>query len=160
MKLFQCTKCCEFKEQKEFAKDKYSSRGFTYNCKNCRNNQYKKYRLENKDKVKARNDKNKEKRKQYYAARKDYHRDLRFQREFGITLERYNEIKDEQNSVCAICQRTEQEATNLDKNLAVDHCHTTKKVRGLLCSKCNTAVAMFKEDVETLEKAINYLKER
>lgn len=43
------------------------------------------------------------------------------------------------------------------KKLSVDHCHKTGKVRGLLCSNCNTAIGLLKEDINVLKNAINYL---
>ena len=39
----------------------------------------------------------------------------------------------------------------------IDHCHSTNKVRGVLCTNCNTALGKFKDDIELLKKAINYL---
>jgi hypothetical protein len=44
-------------------------------------------------------------------------------------------------------------------DLAVDHCHTTGKIRGLLCSKCNPALGAFNDNIEILNSAIKYLKE-
>jgi len=41
---------------------------------------------------------------------------------------------------------------------AIDHCHSTKKVRGLLCNKCNQAIGLFGENEEKLNSAINYLR--
>jgi hypothetical protein len=44
------------------------------------------------------------------------------------------------------------------KRLAIDHNHITDKVRGLLCTRCNTAIAMFKDRIDLLKNAINYLE--
>lgn len=81
-------------------------------------------------------------------------RDKEYQRKYGITLAHYDEMLKAQQGVCAIC------ATSCDTgmNLAVDHCHNTKKVRGLLCKNCNTAIGLLKEDTDTMNKAINYIK--
>lgn len=60
-----------------------------------------------------------------------------------------------QGNKCKICETHESE---FDKRLAVDHCHKTGKVRGLLCSSCNTSLGKFKDDPEILRRAINYLE--
>ena len=51
---------------------------------------------------------------------------------------------------CVICGSTHR--------LHIDHCHTTGNFRALLCSNCNTGIGMFKENIEIMNKAINYLK--
>lgn len=43
-----------------------------------------------------------------------------------------------------------------DKLLVVDHCHKTKKVRGLLCRKCNTMLHVF-DNYKLYKKAVAYL---
>ena len=60
-----------------------------------------------------------------------------------------------QNGKCAICGKHQIE---LKQSLCVDHNHTTGKVNGLLCTRCNGAIGMFNDDIILLEKAINYLK--
>jgi hypothetical protein len=42
--------------------------------------------------------------------------------------------------------------------LCIDHCHDTGDVRGILCSKCNTALGMFDDDTDKMKRAIDYLK--
>jgi hypothetical protein len=74
-------------------------------------------------------------------------------REYGLTKEDYLEMLKFQNGVCAICCNPEKK-----KRLAVDHCHNTGKIRGLLCTRCNTSIGRFNDDVELLQKAIDYLK--
>jgi hypothetical protein len=82
-------------------------------------------------------------------------------KQYGITPEDYKRMFDEQNGVCAICSKPE---TNLDyrtkelRRLAVDHCHETNIVRGLLCEHCNTGIGKFYHNSELLEKAAEYLK--
>lgn len=72
---------------------------------------------------------------------------------YGITLEQYEVIVEIQNGKCAICK-----TLPANKRLSVDHNHVTGKVRGLLCLKCNSAVAFAKEDVSILEEMISYIK--
>lgn len=59
------------------------------------------------------------------------------------------------NAQCMICMKKPQ----LYKAHAIDHCHVTGKVRGILCHKCNTGLGYFNEDVELLKSAISYLNE-
>lgn len=79
-------------------------------------------------------------------------------RTYNITTEDYQEKLRQQNGVCAICGKLETKEYNGSViNLAVDHCHTAGKVRGLLCNSCNVALGGFKDSKELLTKAINYL---
>lgn len=75
--------------------------------------------------------------------------------ENGITIDDYNNMFDEQEGKCAICKIHQKYLKN---TLNVDHCHTTGKVRGLLCSKCNHGLGHFKDSVFILENAILYIK--
>ena len=69
---------------------------------------------------------------------------------YNLTIEDYNNILEQQNNACAICK-------DGDKKLVVDHCHSTGKVRGLLCHNCNVALGMFKDNQEILDRAKEYL---
>jgi transketolase len=80
------------------------------------------------------------------------------QRRFGITPEGYSDLFKSQNGTCAICKQPET-ATRLGKvkALAVDHCHRSGVVRGLLCADCNTGIGKLKENKNILLSAIRYL---
>jgi len=100
---------------------------------------------------------NTKKRQNYVEARRayiyDYNRKRSLWDKFKITLEDYQYMYDEQGGVCAIC------GTNEDKRmLAVDHCHETGKVRGLLCTCCNTGLGKFRDSPDLLIKAVEYLE--
>lgn len=73
---------------------------------------------------------------------------------FNMTLEDYDKMLKNQNYCCHICLKHE---NNFSKKLAVDHCHATGKVRGLLCDICNRSLGLFKDSVELLQNAIDYL---
>lgn len=80
---------------------------------------------------------------------------------FGITLERYEEMHEAQNGLCAICDKPEATKNNFDtgvRRLAVDHDHATGKIRALLCSSCNTLLGQANDSPALLGKAIEYLK--
>ncbi len=76
-------------------------------------------------------------------------------RRYGLTVGDYQAMFDLQAGLCAICQAPEG-ARN--RSLAVDHCHSTGKVRALLCSGCNAMLGMAKENILTLLAAIAYLR--
>lgn len=77
---------------------------------------------------------------------------------FGLLPEEYAGMLAAQHGVCAICQQPEMKQRNGKViALAVDHCHTTEKLRGLLCSKCNTGLGLFSDSQATLAQAIAYL---
>jgi hypothetical protein len=72
----------------------------------------------------------------------------------GITIEEYQQMLLNQNNRCAICKTNEPGGKG---RWHIDHCHETNKVRGLLCTVCNTGLGMFKDDPERLQNAISYL---
>ena len=76
-------------------------------------------------------------------------------RTYGITLEEYNEMLKDQENGCKLCGKTEEEE---GRRLAIDHCHESGKVRGILCSDCNIGLGKFKDNKEVMQKAIDYLK--
>jgi hypothetical protein len=78
-------------------------------------------------------------------------------RKYGITVEEYDRILERQGGGCAICGRKDA-GDSRRTTFHVDHCHTTGKVRGLLCSNCNTGVGKFEDDPERLERAAMYLR--
>lgn len=81
------------------------------------------------------------------------------ERTFGISHAEYAELHKKQNGLCAICFKPETATRNGKvKSLAVDHCHDTGKIRGLLCSDCNTGIGKLKESEKILISAIQYLK--
>jgi hypothetical protein len=73
---------------------------------------------------------------------------------YRMTEAQYNELWQRQDGKCAIC-------LNLcpsGKALHVDHSHTTGKIRGLLCKRCNMTLGLLHDDVSILQRAIDYLK--
>jgi hypothetical protein len=80
---------------------------------------------------------------------------------YGINQEHYDAMFVNQNGCCAICETKSEKLESICKygslKLGVDHCHATKKIRGLLCSRCNHGLGLFKDSVEYLKKAIEYL---
>ncbi len=91
---------------------------------------------------------------------KNCQRDRLFQRAYGITLDDYNTLFEDQGGCCAICGVHETELTGRrnGRRLHVDHCHEKGKVRGLLCGLCNPAIGGLKHDKDVLLRAIDYLE--
>lgn len=153
-----CPSCSTIKPLSEFHKDvKNKWQGVSGYCRECartkarnyakRNTErIKKYRIDNKEKIKKRwkdwSSKNK----------RDSH--IQRCRRYGITQQQYWKIFEEQNGVCAIC-KTPPNGRKLD----IDHCHESGKVRALLCPLCNSGLGHFKESTELLLKAVSYLEE-
>jgi hypothetical protein len=82
-------------------------------------------------------------------------------RQYGITENEYIDLFKKQDGLCAICKKPEgryNKKTNQIKKLAVDHCHSTGKVRELLCFACNSSLGKFEDSIEILQNAIAYLK--
>lgn len=153
-----CCKCELEKNLSEFHKDKYEKDGHTYACKICRNNKYNNYYVKNPEKQKLKNDLQKDNRKAFYSSPKGIisSRRAHLKRNYNMSLEEYEKRLLEQGDKCAICENYHR----FDKYgvLAVDHCHKTGKIRGLLCFKCNTILGSVNDNIDTLKKAIKYLK--
>lgn len=82
----------------------------------------------------------------------DFARNLK--RKFGLTVGQYDSMLLAQDNKCAICPA---QRSLSGKALAVDHCHTTLEIRGLLCNECNTAIGLLKDNIDILNSAIQYL---
>ena len=83
--------------------------------------------------------------------------------EYGITLLEYEALLAKQNGVCAICRQPEKtldKKSNSPRRLAVDHCHTTDKIRGLLCFYCNTGIGKFGDNPQLIERAAEYVRSK
>jgi hypothetical protein len=102
--------------------------------------------------------------KKFFEERPTYttnrHRKWAIQNRYNMSLEKYYEILEKQNNVCAICEGKDEKA------LAIDHDRSCcsgmnscgKCIRGLLCQNCNNGIGRFKDNVELFKKAILYLE--
>lgn len=154
-----CKNCKKTSEQTQFWQ---SCKRMCIDCKKEQNRKY----TERVDYNRTHYNKNKEeirdKKKQYYHSMKYYDKNKQAWREnqlkvkYGINSREYNEILQEQESMCKICKKPHGEEKK--KRLHVDHCHTTGKIRGLLCGNCNTGIGLFNDSKELLSLAIEYLK--
>ena len=108
-------------------------------CTKCKVALNKKYREENKEKL------------------LEIERKSKLKRAYGITPLQYDEMFEAQNKSCAICGT--KKPGGRTKLFFIDHCHSTGKVRGLLCMRCNTGLGLFMDSKKFLANAISYLKE-
>ena len=84
-------------------------------------------------------------------------REQALKRMYGITQQDYDKMIAEQNNQCAICKTTDPGGRHKSNYFVVDHCHTTGKVRKLLCHNCNTALGLVGDNISTLQTMIEYL---
>ncbi len=89
-----------------------------------------------------------------------YEKTARKLKKYGLTAEQYTQMFINQQNLCGICKQPEQlkQFTGTIKPLSVDHCHKTGQVRMLLCNSCNVGLANFKENINTMWNAIQYIK--
>ena len=90
--------------------------------------------------------------------RKLTHDKIRLKHAYNLTLEEYYKILESQNGKCAICGRERAAFKNMKLPLCVDHDHSTKKIRGLLCESCNIMIGLAKDNREILLNAVKYLE--
>ena len=82
---------------------------------------------------------------------------------YKLSWKEYLALFEAQKAKCAICKQeiflVSQGSNFISKRMAcVDHCHTTGKVRGLLCSHCNKGLGLFRDDLVALRNAVEYLE--
>lgn len=110
-----------------------------------------KYRIANRERIREINRKS---RKKDPERTKLWQKKSDLKRTFGLTIEQYDSILISQGDGCAICDRKQKDSK---KRLAVDHCHKTMKIRGILCETCNLLIGYSKDNIAILNKAIDYL---
>lgn len=140
-----CRNCSVAKDLNLFVKSKAFKSGYDTICLDCSRARVKVWRKENPEKRKIQLKRE---------SGKNYTYNKHLKSAYGITNKDYLELLDKQDGNCAICKRNQLE---FKKRLFVDHCHTTGKIRGLLCSYCNSVLGYAKDNSAVLKEAINYL---
>lgn len=146
-----------------FYVDKTCADGFFAFCKACERSRKKEYEKNNQEKIRQKrkvykkNNKEKHKvnAKKYYERYPEKVRALRLKNSYNLTLDQYNKMLEMQNKSCAICRR---HSSEFKRTLSVDHDHETGEVRGLLCSPCNTAIGLFRENLVIIKLAASYIE--
>lgn len=153
----KCSRCREIKSENLFSYQNKEKGIRVSACKKCLQESQKKNRVENIEEVREQDKKQyqKHKEKRVKAAREyrkkypDRTRETNLKCRYGLTVEKYNEMLKEQNSRCAICGKPREKHS---RNFAVDHNHTTGKVRALLCDGCNYGVGFLENHREKYEE--------
>jgi hypothetical protein len=76
---------------------------------------------------------------------------------YGMSEQQYMAMLEEQKGRCAICGFIPKEGEN---RLCIDHSHDSLKIRGLICSWCNTALGRFKDSPSIIKAALRYLTKK
>lgn len=183
----QCTKCRKDKPNTDFHRDNTKKSGLGPRCKLCKNSASANRRLRNSKSptslVRSREQAERVQTNKTHKVctscgkikpLKDYHkmqsgllgrkasckicvRHKAQQSRYGITEQQYNELLKSQNNSCALCSTQEPGGKGC---FHIDHDHQTGEVRGLLCHQCNTGLGLFKDNPDTLQKAIHYLNRK
>lgn len=127
--------------------------GMSPQCKECERNRKAKYARE----WRAKNQElNRMRDREWRAKNPDRVRSMNFKKAYGIDNARYEEMLDAQDYSCAICSVKHSDKSR-ETRLNIDHCHTTGRIRGLLCAPCNKGLGHFRDTIDLLKAAIKYL---
>lgn len=157
MGLKICSKCTLKKPISDFYKNKHMQDGLTYWCKNCCLSSNRQSRERNPSRGRDWDLKYRSQHREFYQElSKVWYEDNKQAhklRVFDLTPEHYQILAKQQNNVCGICLTKEE-----GKELAVDHIHGTKIIRGLLCTLCNLFIGNLRDDIRTIQRASLYLQ--
>jgi len=131
IQMKRCSKCKIKKPESDFYKNHR-------NCKACHKEIVVKYQEKNPLKVALSDRKHK------------------ISKKYNVSIDDYNLMFKAQKGRCAICNSNSIGRKGA-KYFSIDHCHTTGKVRGLLCHNCNVILGKIKDSKEWLKNAIKYL---
>ena len=158
-----CSQCKNEKPINDFRRASSEKDGHQHACKSCQTAKRKEWNEKNpglaREKAKILRAKNPDKHNAHTTRwRKnnpDKVKDSFLKKKYGIGIVEWKRLFEIQEGRCKICNTHQSE---LKKDLAVDHCHKTNKVRGLLCVRCNRAIGLLEDDPVLLDKSSSYLK--
>ncbi len=134
----KCSKCKSIKSIDDFYPDFKRPDKLRPDCKVCNSASNKIWADKNKEKIATTS------------------RLTHLQRRYGLTPDDYLAMYEDQGGCCAICGSDEYRGE--DKcSFAIDHCHNTGEIRGLLCNKCNGGIGMLGDNPKLTKRATEYL---
>ena len=105
-----------------------------------------------------------DKKRKFYPERivymKDYHRNWHYKKKYGLSFEDIQKIWEKCQGICEICRVKTIFKDRKSNGFALDHKHNTKKIRGVLCQRCNLGIGLFKDSIKFLESAKKYLQKK
>lgn len=130
-----CPTCKVEKFHSEYAKHAKRADGLQTECRECKRIRDAAYFQTNKEKI---------------LSDRQLNKDRNTACKYGISTEELLELKSKFNGKCHICREMEGEV--------VDHCHSSLNVRGWLCQSCNKALGFFRDNVDYMQRGIDYLQ--
>lgn len=143
-----CNQCKEPKKFQEFYKQKNGKFGLSGKCKSCCSENGKRSYKNDPERFKKTT-------QRYFENNPGARQRTRIKYHYNLTMEEYQKLIEEHENKCAVCDKPRSE---LKKELDIDHCHTTGKIRGLLCPNCNKALGLLNDDPSVIERLLNYIK--
>jgi len=111
------------------------------------------WRQKNPEKARARNAKQRSN-PGYKAKMRAYQKKHHFRSTYGISVEQFDSMIEQQAGLCAICTKPMKPGHDTH----IDHCHETNKVRAILCQRCNRGIGHFYDDTALISAAVKYLE--
>jgi len=158
-----CSKCKVEKPAEDFYRRSGMPHLLASQCRDCSRAQCRSYHARHHEELKQKDaayrSANRQKRRdstaRFLVVNPDYPRKNALKRNYGLTIHQFDALLRAQGGGCAVCGATE--SGGRIKNLSVDHCHASKKVRGLLCNNCNRGIGLLGDSPVLLSKASAYV---
>ena len=127
-----CSECGIVQSLSSFSRDKHHFTGHKSACKSCAKKHFSAWRSANLDRARKTD------------------RVSHYMRKYGLPIEKATALAESRAGICEICMTP--------SHLVVDHCHSTGKVRGMICGACNSALGYARESISTLRSLIRYIE--
>ena len=133
-----CRDCCRHKPLAAFHRQVSERDGFNSRCKECNNHRRAEFSAKHPER------------------QRKIHKGAQLRYKYGLTPEQYQAMLVAQSGGCAICGA---DSPGCGRTyFSVDHCHASGRVRGLLCSNCNSGIGLLGDSASTVAKALAYLQ--